>query len=78
VECNQKSLAPTWELVQLDVFDKLGVHKAMLEIEKKHNMAQREGLLLMGLLLVTTLLCLVKVGMENNFGYCFVTNQSIW
>jgi hypothetical protein len=45
---------------------------------KKHNMAQGERLLLMGLLLATTLLCLVKVRMETNFVYCSVTNQSIW
>jgi hypothetical protein len=41
-------------------------------------MAQGKRLLLMGLLLATTLLCLVKIGMENSFGYYFVTNQSIW
>ncbi len=32
----------------------------------------------MGLLLATTLLCLVKIGMENSFDYYFVTNQNIW
>jgi hypothetical protein len=45
--------------------------------KKKHNMAQGEKLLLMGLLLATTLLYLMKVGTKNIFGYCFVTNQSI-
>ncbi len=35
VECNQKSLAPTWQLVQLDVFDRPKVHQTMLEMEEE-------------------------------------------
>ncbi len=45
--------------------------------KKKQNMDHVERLLLMWLPLETTLLYLVKTQMENNFGYCFVTNQSI-
>ncbi len=35
MERNQKSLAPTWQLIQLDVFDKPKVHQAMLEMEEE-------------------------------------------
>ncbi len=31
----------------------------------------------MGLLLVITLLCLMKVGMESSFAYCFMTNHMV-
>jgi hypothetical protein len=48
----------------------------MLEMEEEIEYGSRGEAI--GLLLATTLLCLVKVGMESNFGYCFVTNQSIW
>ncbi len=35
MECNQKSLAPTWQLVQLYVFDRPRAHQAMLEMEEE-------------------------------------------
>jgi hypothetical protein len=35
MECNQKSLTPTWQLVRLDVFDRLEAHQAMLEMEEE-------------------------------------------
>jgi hypothetical protein len=50
----------------------------MLEMEEETKYGPRGEAIVDGLLLATTLLCLMKVGMENNFGYCFVTNQSIW
>ncbi len=60
------------------MFDRLGAYQAMLEMEEETEYDPRGEAIVMGLLLATTLLCLMKVGMERNFGYCFVTNQSIW
>jgi hypothetical protein len=50
----------------------------MLEMEEETKYGPRGEAIMMGLLLAITLLCLVKVRMESNFGYCFVTNQNIW
>ncbi len=60
------------------MFDRPRVPQAMLEMEEETKYGPRGEAIVDGLLLATTLLCLMKVGMENNFGYCFVTNQSIW
>jgi hypothetical protein len=78
-ECHQKSHVPNWEMVRLDVFNKLTTCEAMMGVEEETEYGVRVKQLPRMLQLVTMLLCHVKMVMENNFGYCFVTNLSkLW
>jgi hypothetical protein len=76
-ECHKKFHVPDWEMVRLDVFDRPATREAMMGIEEEIEYVVRGEVIAENVVVGDNVVCYVKVVMENNFGYCFVTNLSI-